>query len=453
MTAIKKNKRAYNRKGTRVQTETVIELFDEPAERGLLCALVQNPYALGEITIGREELYFLRHQFIFDALQALIDKGAEPDLISLNAELKRAGRLESVGGAAWVAELLCEVPSWQTAKHHATIVKEFAKKRVLEKLSKTILLKLKTETPSTELVQHIEKTLITAEATELKSEWFPVHEVIHTALDEMDKAMKGEGFSGLATGLRDLDRKIGGLRSGNLVVIAGRPSMGKSALGFLLALSIARRGSTVGILSLEMSKEELVRRQLAMESEGVTVMGLERGKIAQSAWAAIVNTSALVADLKMWICDEASMTVRQLCRKARALQRTQGLDFLVVDYLQLIDTGAKFENRVSAMGDVSRNLKMLARELKIPIVALSQVNRDCEKRQDKRPLLGDLRETGAIEQDADFVIFVYRDEFYDEDSQDKGTAELLVRKNRHGPTGDVRTQWDGPRATFRDLAR
>jgi replicative DNA helicase len=436
-----------------VQIEMTIELFDELAERSLLGALMGNPHALGENALEREEFYFARHQHTFDALQSLVDKNVSVDLISINAELKNNGYLKEVGGASWVAALFCEVPSWQAAKHHATIVKEFARKRALEKLGKTILLKLETQTPSAELIEHIEKTLKAAEAAEAKSEWFSVNECIHTSLDEIDKAMKGEEVSGLTTGLRDLDRKIGGLRPGNLVVIAGRPSMGKSALGFLLALSIAKRGSTVGILSLEMSKEELVKRQLAMESEGVTVMGLERGKIAQSAWAAIVTTSALVAKLKMWVCDSASMTVRQLCRKARALQRTQGLDFLVVDYLQLIDTGAKFENRVSAMSDVSRNLKMLARELKIPIVALSQVNRDCEKRQDKRPLLGDLRETGAIEQDADFVIFVYRDEFYDEDSQDKGTAELLVRKNRHGPTGDVRTKWDGPRATFRDLTR
>lgn len=436
-----------------METETIFELFDESAERSLLGALMANPHALGEIVLDREKFYFARHQHIFDALQSLVDNNASVDLISINAELKNKGYLKEVGGASWVAALFCEVPSWQAAKHHATIVQEFARKRALEKLGKTILRKLETQASSAEVLEHIETALTANEAAEVKSEWVSVNDCMHTALDEIDKAAKGEGFSGLATGLRDLDRKIGGLRAGNLMVIAGRPSMGKSALGFLLALSIAKRGHTVGILSLEMSKEELVKRQLAMEDENLTVMGLERGKISQNAWAAIVNTSALIAELKMFVCDGASMNIKQLCRKVRTLQRTQGLDFLVVDYLQLIDTGSKFENRVSAMSDVSRNLKVLARELKIPIVVLSQVNRECEKRPDKRPLLGDLRETGAIEQDADFVIFVYRDEFYDEDSLDRGIAELLIRKNRHGPTGDVRTQWDGPRATFRDLAR
>lgn len=436
-----------------MQTEAVIELFDEPAERGLLCALVQNPYALGEITIEREELYFLRHQFIFDALQALIDKGTEPDLISLNAELKRAGRLESVGGASWVAELLCEVPSWQTAKHHAGIVKESARLRALERVCKEGLHKISNRATSPEVVEHLEKVLSATAAAEAKVTWATIRDCIHATLDEIEKANREQGSPGISTGLRDLDRKIRGLRAGDLAVIAGRPSMGKTSLGSVMTLSAAKDGKTVGVVSLEMNKTELVKRQLAMETEGLTVDGLERGKLAGSAWTAIVNTSASVAELKIFICDAASMTIKQLCRKVRTLQCTHGLDFLVVDYLQLIDTGAKLENRVSAMSDVSRNLKVLARELEIPIVALSQVNRDCEKRQDKRPLLGDLRETGAIEQDADFVIFVYRDEFYDEDSQDKGTAELLVRKNRHGPTGDVRTQWDGPRATFRDLPR
>ena len=436
-----------------MQTETAIELFNEPAERGLLCALMQNPDALGEITIERGELYFLRHQFVFDALQALIDKGTEPDLILLNAELKRAGRLESCGGASWVAELSCEMPSCQAAKHHAGIVKEYARLRALERVCKEGLQKISARATSPEVVEHIEKVLSATAAAEATVTWVSIKDCVHVGLDEVEKANRGEGNPGLATGLVALDRKIGGLRPGNLVVVAGRPSMGKSALGFLMALSVAKAGNTVGVVSLEMSKTELVKRQLAMEAEGLTVMGLERGKLTGSAWAAIVNVSASVAGLKMFICDTASMNINQLCRKAQTLQRTQGLDFLIVDYLQLIDTGSKFENRVSAMSDVSRKLKILAKELEVPIVALSQVNRDCEKRQDKRPQLSDLRETGAIEQDADVVVFVYRDAFYDEDTLEPDIAELLVRKNRHGAPGEVRAKWDGPRATFRDLAR
>jgi replicative DNA helicase len=434
-----------------MQTETVIELFNESAERGLLCALMQNPYALGEITIEREELYFLRHQFVFDALQALIDKGTEPDLISIDAELIGAGRLESVGGASWVAELLCEVPSWQAAKHHAGIVKESARLRALERVCKEGLHKISNRATSLEVVEHLEKVLSATAAAEVKADWASIRDCVYEALDEVERAKQGGGNPGLSTGLPALDRKIGGLRRGNMAVVAGRPGMGKTSLASDMTTSVAKSGKTVGVVSLEMSKTELARRQLAAEAEGLTVDDLERGKLTGNAWTAIVNASASVAERKIFVCDAASMNINQLCRKAQTLQRTQGLDFLVIDYLQLIDAGSKFENRVSAMSEVSRRLKILARELRIPILVLSQVNRDCEKRQDKRPQLSDLRETGAIEQDADVVVFVYRDAYYDEETLEPDVVELSVRKNRHGPTGDVRAQWDGARATFSDL--
>jgi len=434
-----------------MQAEIDQELFDESAERCLLSGLMINTDALGETLQGQEDFFFSKHRHVFEAIQILTNKNIPIDLVSLNAELKQAGHLEEVGGAAWVAELSWEMPSAAAVKHHAEIVKEFSRLRNLQNMAKQILQQIENQMPSGKIIEDIEQTITMSGNVELEPAWRPIETCVQETLDDMEKAFRGEGATGMATGLTVLERKIGGLRPGSLIVLAGRPGMGKTSLGLLVALTAAKAGKKVGILSLEMSSPELVKRLLAMQESGLSVMGLEQGKLSEDAWRSIVRASEKVASQKIFVCDEASVTIEQLRTKARGLQRKHGLDILIVDYLQLFEVSRKTENRVVGMTEVSRALKVLAKELAIPVVALSQVNRQCESRQDKRPLLSDLRETGAIEQDADVVIMIYRDEVYDHESPDSGIAELLIRKNRHGPTGDVRVGWDGARAAFSDL--
>lgn len=425
-------------------------LYDEAAERGVVGGLMLDPFALDGDGDGLkdDDFNFPKYRRVREAIQSLSGRNAPIDLISLNAELKRRGHLAEIGGEAFVAELACETCSTASIKHHAEILRDMATRRRLEKLGKEIIQRVHDQTPTEDIIRAIDQAILTAQPA---SSWTHVQDAIRPTLDGIEAAYVGGSGPGLSTGLVDLDRKINGLNPGNLIIVAGRPGTGKTSLAAGAGLEAGKVG-VVGFFTLEMSTTEMVKRLLAIKGKNLSVSRLDRGALSGDGWISLATTAEEIGSLNFYLCDEGNLTADGLRRKALALKRAHGLDLLVVDYLQLMTTDRRAENRVVGMTEISRSLKLLAKELSIPVVALSQLNRLCEGRPDKRPLLSDLRETGAIEQDADVVLFIYRDELYNEETPDRGIAEIIVRKNRHGPSGEVRVSWIGERTAFKDLS-
>jgi len=432
--------------------ETERGLFDEQAERSVLSGLMLDSSILEDCDLTAEDFYRTPYQRIFSVIQELTAKNKQPEPISVGVALKDKGQFEECGGFSEIQGIAGELPDIRAISHHAGLVKEFAQRRKLQRLGQRIVQHVAEGLGSEEI-----RTLIDSELqkddTKAGASWKPMRECLAETLEHVEKsAIGGEEAHGLQTGLTALDRKLGGLKPEQLIITAGRPSMGKTSQGTQMALAAAKAGATVGIISLEMSNQELTRRFLAIEGQNLSVTGLTHGNISGNDWVSLSNAAEALSGLKIFILDDGRTTIESLRNRARYLRRKHGLDLLVVDYLQLIEVSQKSGNRVNDMSEISRSLKLLAKEMKIPVVALSQLNRSCEGRNDKRPLLSDLRESGAIEQDADVVIFIYRDEVYDPETPDWGVAELLIRKNRNGPIGEVRVGWDGARTKFYDLA-
>ncbi len=429
--------------------DTSQTLYNEDIERSILSSLMLDPHLSGSDELKVDDFYPMRHQRIFLAIQSLSSNNQPVDLVSLRVELEKVGHFSEIGGPAWLAELYTETCSTEATKHHIEILKELARQRRLQKLGKWILHATTEQKPSQEITQTIEKTLTESQAI---TAWVAAQDAVQSSLEEIESAFHGECKQGLPTSLVDLDKKIGGLNPENLIIIAGRPTMGKTSLALGCLEATARQGGTVGMISLEMSNNEILKRLLTMNSTNLSVGRLERGALTHEGWASLSIAAEDIGSRQIFFCDTATLTADGLQGKARALHRQHGLDLLVIDYLQLMTTDRKAENRTTAMSEISRSLKILAKELHIPVVALSQLNRSCESRPDKRPLLSDLRESGSIEQDADVVMFLYRDEVYDAESADRGLAEILIRKNRHGPIGEVRVSWCGEQTVFRNLS-
>ena len=434
-----------------MQTEVMPGLYDELAERSLLSAFMLDGNLVEDAGLKSDDFFFLKHQHVFAALHTLSINNKPTDNISVGVELERMGRLEEIGGHSWVAELSCEIPSTASARHYMDIVKEFSRLRGLGILAKGILQQTQDSVPSEKILTEVDQTIQTVYAAQSGTSWLPIQQCVQITLDQVERAHQEESPDGWPSGLKALDERIQGFHRGNLIIEAGRPSMGKTSLALVHTLAAAKVGAKIGIISLEMSHPELVKRLLAIEGQDITVHRLDRGPTSTDGWPALVTASEALSSQDIYICDEGTVTIEQLRMKARSLKRQQGLDLLVIDYLQLLAVDRRTENRVVAMSEISRSLKVLAKELDIPIIALSQLNRACEGRPDKRPLLSDLRETGAIEQDADLVICIYRDEVYHEESPDRGTAELLIRKNRNGPIGDIRVAWHAQQTKFMDI--
>jgi replicative DNA helicase len=410
-----------------------------------------DPHVLDDSPLKGRDFFFLRHQYVFEAVQTLNGNNDPVDLISVGAELERIGYLSEIGGRAWLAEVSCEMPSTASVCHYADLVREDSRLRDLQHLAKRIIQDTQDRVTSEDILKTIDKTLQASYTSQSGTGWQTIQACIEGTLEHVDRISSGEIGTGLPTGLTSLDRKIGGLKPGNLIVVAGRPSMGKTSAAGGFTLAATTGGATAGIVSLEMSNIELTKRLLAIKGRDLSISGLDHGKISTDGWQSLATASGDLSAHKLFICDDATVSIEQLRMKARSLKRQHGLDLLVIDYLQLLSVDRRTENRVAAMSEISRSLKVLAKELDIPIIALSQLNRACEGRPDKRPLLSDLRETGAIEQDADLVIFIYRDEAYDEESPNCGTAELLIRKNRNGPIGEIRVAWQAQQTRFMDI--
>jgi replicative DNA helicase len=415
------------------------------AEQSVLGAVLLSDTALPALIIDErlqaEDFYRESHGLIYRAMLELHGSGEPVDALTLVEHLKQAGQLDQVGGRATVDLLAGSVPAVGNVRQYARIVRENAMLRRLLRAAYEIQAKVHShEAPPRELVDLAERTILEVAHEDSRKDFRSIEVVLDaetTKLAELSR--QGKSITGTASGFEDLDVITGGFQPGNLIILAARPSMGKSALMANFCENAALEGNkAVALFSLEMSESELAQRFIASQAS-IKGDDLRKGNVPNSRWPKIMQASARLAASPLYIDDSSDLSVLDVRAKARRLvqQHADGLGLIVIDYLQLMRAGGSVENRVEQIGQISRGLKTLARELEVPVIALSQLNRGVEQRTDKRPVLSDLRESGAIEQDADLVMFIYRDEYYDHESEREGIADVIISKHRNGALGTV----------------
>jgi len=428
------------------------------AERSVLGAILVHNDAFNtaaQVIDGRD-FYRDAHRRIFDRMVALSERGEAIDFITLKEELSRGGDLEEVGGPAYVASLVDGVPRATNVEYYARIVKEKATLRNLIYAANKILTNAYEADQESDLIlDEAESSIFAVADDRLKAGFVPMHELVKESFPKIEQLFEHKRLvTGVPTGFVDLDEMTRGLQGGDLVIIAARPSMGKTSLVLNIAQHVAVQGEyTVGFFSLEMSKESLFIRLLTSEAQ-IDSHRLMSGHIADRDYNRISHALEKLSSMRLFIDDTANITVLEMRAKSRRLQKEQGLNLVVVDYIQLMSARGRYENRTLELASISRSLKGLAKELNVPIVVLSQLSRAPESRSDHRPQLSDLRESGALEQDADVVVLIYRDDAYNRDpnNPDAGTAELIVAKQRNGPTGIVRLAFLREQTRFANLA-
>lgn len=427
------------------------------AEQSVLGAILLDNVSMAKAmeALTEEDFYRTAHRKIYQAMLDLSEHGEVIDQITLTEHLKTRGELELVGGAAYLAELVQVVPTAANIKYHCKIVRDKALLRGLITISTEVITRgYDGLAPVDDLLDFAERSVFSIAQGKLGRSFTRLKDIIKESLDLVDALhKKGKSVTGVPTGFEDLDELTAGLQPSDLVVIAGRPSMGKTSLALGMAQNAAiKHNQKVGIFSLEMSKEQLVLRMLSSEAS-VDSHALRIGKLQKEDWWRLAEAAGKLEQAPIFIDDTGALTVQQMRGKARRLkQESGGLDLLIVDYLQLMQGRSDAESRQQEISDISRSLKALAKELTVPVVALSQLSRAVESRKPPIPMLADLRESGAIEQDADVVIFIYRDDVYNPDSEDKGIAQIMVKKHRNGPTGDVKLTFLDKYAKFGDFS-
>jgi replicative DNA helicase len=427
------------------------------AEESVLGAMLLSPGAIGAVSeiVDAGDFYRDSHGAIFRTSLALYGKGEPVDAITLIDALEERGELEAVGGRSRVHELAALVPATANAAHYARIVRETATLRGLIRVGGEIA-RLGWDRPgeTPDLVDRAEQIMFELSQQRVSSEFSHIETLLKESFERITALYEaGAEITGVPSGYRDLDRVTSGFQPGNLIIVAARPSMGKSALALCMAANLGVRHETpVALFTLEMSKAEVTQRLLCSEAK-VESQRLRSGRLAADDWPRLVAAGDKLMKAPIYVDDTGSITMMELRSKARRLKsKLPSLGLVVVDYLQLMTSGSSAESRVQEVSQISRQLKVLARDLELPIVALSQLSRAVEQRHDKRPILSDLRESGSIEQDADIVAFVYRDEYYNEESDQQGLAELIVAKHRNGPTDAVKLSFLKRYAKFADLA-
>lgn len=428
------------------------------AEESVLGAMLLSPNAIGSVTeiLDASDFYRERHGTIYRAALALWAKGEPVDAITLADELDERSELEQVGGSAKIAELAALVPATSNVDHYARIVKEMATLRGLVRVGSEIARLGQDRVGETaDLVDRAEQLVFELAQQRVSGDFDHIEALLKESFERiMHLYEAGADITGVPTGFKEIDLLTSGLQPGNLVILAARPSMGKSALALCAAANLGVRQETpVALFTLEMSKAEVTQRLMCSEAK-VESQRLRSGRLSQDDWPRLTAACDKLTKAPIYVDDTGSITMMELRSKARRLRsREPGLGLIVVDYIQLMSTGASVENRVQEVSQISRQLKVLARDLEVPILALSQLSRAVEQRHDKRPILSDLRESGSIEQDADLVAFVYRDEYYHgEESESQGLAEVILAKHRNGPTGTVKLSFLKRYAKFTDLA-
>jgi len=430
------------------------------AEQSVLGGLMLNNRAWDDIgdIVYEEDFYRRDHRLIFRAIAELAARDQPLDVVTLSEHLNKHGKLEEAGGLAYLGSLASNTPSVANIKAYAEIVRERSILRQL--ISVGVDISDSAFNPegrvSTDLLDEAERKVfeIAEQGSRGRKHFDDMKNLLVKVVDRIEHLSQLDSpITGVATGFSDFDEMTSGLQSSDLVIVAGRPSMGKTAIAMNMAEHVAiKEKKPVAIFSMEMPSEQLAMRMMSSLGR-IDQHRVRTGKLEDEDWPRLTSATSILANCPLFIDDTPALTPGELRARARRLKREQGdLGLIVIDYLQLMQTAGKSENRATEISEISRSLKSLAKELNVPVMALSQLNRSLEQRPNKRPVMSDLRESGAIEQDADVIVFIYRDEVYNEDSPDKGTAEIIIGKQRNGPIGTVKLTFLGRYTRFEDFA-
>ena len=416
------------------------------AEQSVIGSMIMDREAIvvaSEIVLG-DDFYNKQYGILFDTMVELNDEGKPVDLVTLQDRLKEKDVPPEVSSLEFIRDLITAVPTSANIKYYANIVAEKSTLRKLIRLNEDIANTCYVGKESLEdILADTEKRVFDLVQRRNTGEFVPIRQVVMNAMDNIEKASRNKGnVTGVATGFLDLDYRTAGMQPSDMILVAARPSMGKTAFVLNIAEYVAfKQNKTVAIFSLEMSKEQLVNRLFSMESK-VDSQHLRTGNLSDAEWEKLIESAGIIGKSNLIIDDTPGISISEMRSKCRKYKLEHNLEMIIIDYLQLMSgSGKSSDSRQQEISDISRSLKALARELHVPVIALSQLSRAVEQRPDHRPMLSDLRESGAIEQDADVVMFIYRDDYYNKDTEKKGIAEIIIAKQRNGPIGTVELVW------------
>ena len=430
---------------------------DVAAEQSVIGAMLLSKDAIADVVeqVREHDFYRPNHQTLFSTVIDLYSRGEPADAVTVAAELTRSGELVKIGGAAYLHTLVASVPTAANAGYYARIVKEKAILRRLVEAGTRIVQMSYDETGEVDnLVDRAQAEIYDVTDRRTADDYQKLDKLMNDALEEMNAiAQHGDKLVGIPTGFAELDKLLNGLQPGQLVMLAARPGMGKSTLGldFARAASI-KNNATSAVFSLEMGRNEIVMRLLSAES-GIGLTAMRSGKMNEADWQKLARKMSSVSNAPLFIDDSPNLTITEIRAKCRRLKQRHDLKLIIVDYLQLMTSGRRVESRQQEVSEFSRSLKLLAKELDVPVVAISQLNRGPEQRNDKKPMLADLRESGSLEQDSDVVILIHREDHYNRDSERAGEADLIVAKHRNGPTGLIVVSFQGHYSRFAEMAK
>lgn len=434
-----------------------IQPHSAEAEQSVIGSMIMDKDAIlvaSEI-LTSEDFYERQYGTLFDAMLELFSNGKPVDLITLQNKLKEKDVIPELYSLEYIGGLTQAVPTSANIRHYATIVGEKALLRRLIKVTENITNNCYLDKEKVDVIlEETEKEVFNIVQNRNTSDFQGIRDIVISSLDNIEAASKNKGsVTGIATGFYDLDYKTAGLQPSDLILIAARPSMGKTAFALNIAEHVGvKLGKTTAIFSLEMSKVQLVNRILAMNSK-VDSQNIRTGQLSDDDWVKLMESARIVGESGLIIDDTPGISITELRSKCRKYKLEHNLSLVIIDYLQLMSGSKKSESRQQEISEISRSLKALAREINCPVIALSQLSRAVEQRPDKRPMLSDLRESGAIEQDADVVMFIYRDDYYNHDSEEAGVSEIIIGKQRNGPTGTVKLAWVSQYTQFKNLER
>ena len=427
------------------------------AEKSVIGSMLLDKDAITTASeiITDEDFYQYQYKILFTAMMELYDDGKPVDLITLQNKLKEKELPPELSNLEFISELIRSVPTSTNVRHYASIVREKAVLRRLIKVTEGITNQCYLDKEKLEnILEDTEKQVFDIIQNRSLGDFVSIKDIVIKSLESIESAAKNKGsVTGVATGFYDLDYKTAGLQPSDLVLVAARPSMGKTAFVLNIAEhAVLKAKVPTAIFSLEMSKDQLVKRILSMNSK-VDSQAIRSGELQDEDWIKLAESARLIGNSNLIIDDTPGISISELRSKCRKYKLEHNLGIVIIDYLQLMSAGRKSESRQQEISEISRSLKALAREINAPVVALSQLSRAVEQRPDKRPMLSDLRESGAIEQDADVVMFIYRDDYYNHDSEEAGVAEIIIGKQRNGPTGTVKLAWQSKYTKFANLER
>ena len=425
------------------------------AEQSVLGSILIDNEALPKVLeiIEPNDFYRDNHKKIFLAFLELFENNIPLDIITVTELLQKKGELTNIGGATYLASLVDSVPTTANITHYAKIIKEKSILRsLIAKATDIVNLGFEASEDVAEILDKAEEAIFSITQQRIQTSYYSIKEIIKQTFETIEElSSKKDSVTGIPTGFIDFDRLTAGLQPSDLIIIAGRPVMGKTSFTLNIAQHAATRaGVPVGFFSLEMSKEQLALRMLCAEAR-INSQKIRSGFLSERDWLRLTDAAATLSEAPIFIDDTPALSVLEIRAKARRLKSEHNIGLIIVDYLQLMKGKGRVDTREREISEISRSLKALAKELNIPVVAVSQLNRRVEERENKRPRLADLRESGAIEQDADLIVFIYRDEVYNEDTPDKGIAEIIIGKQRSGPTGVVKLAFLDKYTRFENL--